>query len=713
MEHPPKRRRIVRRLERPPRDHAVTNEGQHTGLHGMWGIGKVLEIQIAPRQLELRQNAPTPVADIVNKVAQPVKTRLATLHASIVENDQTGLSNMVKSVTNSATAVIEPTVTDISYNSTSPTGRKAPTKSDSSIKGATSTHNDVSSHQAAHIPGHVTPLPAEAAASIRNSALQSQEAVAYGHDQVRSQNTTDSTSATVASQSATPTHSAISVPFADQTSQHVLESPSTPLPSTPGTTSASASYFPSSIASISDFGTRPTGSTSSATSRASNKVSNAQQNSTPNPSTSTSTPSGSRTSSHETSTRNAATTSETASTTESMAEASASRLVTSTPSTTISRSPSALAALSRNSKSTLPSRTPTTLMTLKSSSARLSASSTTLPLSSSSQQLSSSSFLSASATSSSGIGPGGIGNTGNTAPTQSPHSTAAAGAGAGGPPPTPVLVGGIIGGVAGLVLILLALLFLLRWRRGKMGQRRLISPSMTQTSSPAAATQSGTGTQRSSNVPIAAAGFFGRPRPSSSQTAATTDTAPSERGFQKISGRKLDPVLQSGGDGYGIASGPSGGPSTGAGRGGGPDQAIPAPGLRPSPPQSLSGSSFYRDSRGFYGGVIPKDESTSDPIDPSTSPTSSSPPQFPSPPISGVRSSEVPNMRPGPARQPVINQPGFLPVRTPSRAQGPPPRPARATPPPILEHPRDGVGRSRPSQDGSRGSRFREVTPSP
>lgn len=339
--------------------------------------------------------------------------------------------------------------------------------------------------------------------------------------------------------------------------------------------------------------------------------------------------------------------------------------------------------------------------------------------------------------SSSGIGAGGVGGSGNTAAAPSPTTSSGSGSGGSSTPPTPVLVGGIVGGVAGAALVIFALLLFLRWRRGKVGQRRNISPPIPQTLGPGGVPHSGNMTQRSSTTPIAAAGFFGRLRPASSQTATTADTAPSERGFQKISGRKLPSVLASGGDGYGgaaaigssAAAAAAAGPSTRApapkgkilAPGQGPFAGL-APALRPDiQPHTLSGSSFYRDSHGFYGGLVPED--TRAETDTSSSPSNS--PPFPAPLNVANRSAqglgspsnrppEVANMRPGPARTPVINQPGIVPLRTPSRANQPPPRPARATPPPRNENPfRDGLGRSHPSQDGSRGSRFREDTTPP
>ncbi len=327
-----------------------------------------------------------------------------------------------------------------------------------------------------------------------------------------------------------------------------------------------------------------------------------------------------------------------------------------------------------------------------------------------------SSSSNASGANSGGLGAGGASNTGT-----APSSTSTSGPGSSGGGLTPQgkdLVGGIVGGVAGLVLIIAALLFLLRWRRRQTGQRRIISPPLPQDRGAAGGE---TMTQRSSNVPIAGAGFFGRLRPSSSNTAGTTDTAPSERGFQKISGRKLpspyDNRAMSSGAPPAIPTGASAASPQAVAPGQGPYTGL-APALRPSPPQSMSGSSFYRDSHGFYGGAAP--ETSSDPADRSVSPGSSASPTYP-PPLSVIgkapgqggspsRRPEVANMRPGPARQPVINQPGSVPIRTPSRAKGPPSRPLLGTPPPIIEDPRDALGRSHPSQDGSRASRFKEST---
>ena len=279
------------------------------------------------------------------------------------------------------------------------------------------------------------------------------------------------------------------------------------------------------------------------------------------------------------------------------------------------------------------------------------------------------------------------------------------------------MVGGVVGGLAGLAAVLLLLLFLLRWRRRKM-QHRTISPPISQ-SLPPGVTGTAPTTQRSSVVPFAAGGFFRRMRPGSGQTAETTETTASERGFQNLGGRKLESVLSSRGDGYsdpapGVA--PRGYAGTAAGLGLAAGVASPAtrqPGLGPghSDNETLSGSSFYRDSQGFYGG---NEAGVGPSSPPPTSPTSVEG----SPPGEGFAVT-----RPGPARTPVINQPGFAGFRPPpgtGRGTPPPvgrgttpPGTGRGTPPPRNMTPQlrlqDEVGRSHPSFDGSRGSRFSEA----
>ncbi|KAI9664134.1 MAG: hypothetical protein M1829_006001 [Trizodia sp. TS-e1964] len=227
-----------------------------------------------------------------------------------------------------------------------------------------------------------------------------------------------------------------------------------------------------------------------------------------------------------------------------------------------------------------------------------------------------------------------------------------------GNPPTPVVVGGVVGGICGVAILCLIALFLYKWRKRRLHGVQVHSP-LEQMEQP----RSGTMTARSSETPFAvsnaaamAGGGFLRRFTASSQQTATSDATTSERGFYKVSGRKIPSVLTSGGDGYGADE------ST--------NQHV------------LSGSSFYRDSAGFYGG----------PASP-TSPTNSTGPS---------RDGGVAALRPSPARTPVTSHAPFTPMSASPTSPHPPAR--RFGSP-------DGLGRSHPSHDGShvsRGSRFRE-----
>jgi len=282
-------------------------------------------------------------------------------------------------------------------------------------------------------------------------------------------------------------------------------------------------------------------------------------------------------------------------------------------------------------------------------------------------------------------GPGNPAGTGATAPAAS--STAGAGSGSETNPSVaaPAVVGGVVGGVAGLTIILVFLLFILRWRRRKMldrqtrnGDSEMAPPGTAQ--STAAMAQSAAPFAETGLVP-----FFRKLRPHSGQTTATTETTSSERGFQNLGGRKIESVLISGGDGYG-----------GAGRGS---------------VGNVSSSSFYRDSQGTYGGPGSLPSSMfvgpgSPTLSPSMSPLASHPVSGEFGAFHDPRSSdkEVAVMRPGPNRVPV-RSPGFSTTATP-----PPSKPApQASPPPLVRP--DGIGRSHPSMDGSRGSKFAENLP--
>ncbi|KAI9843866.1 MAG: hypothetical protein M1838_002423 [Thelocarpon superellum] len=165
---------------------------------------------------------------------------------------------------------------------------------------------------------------------------------------------------------------------------------------------------------------------------------------------------------------------------------------------------------------------------------------------------------------------------------------------------------------------------------------------------------------RASQVPLAAAAFIRRWRPESQQSAST-ETAPSEQGFVRVSGRKIPSVLGgAGGDGYG----------------GGYDKEIPTDSYDAT--RALPGRTFR-------------------PITPASRPTptgSSSGPYAFDGTMKDAEAGAV--LRSSPARTPVVSRGSLSPFPTP---------PATSTRRPPAS---DGVGRSHASHDGSRGSRFTE-----
>ena len=96
-----------------------------------------------------------------------------------------------------------------------------------------------------------------------------------------------------------------------------------------------------------------------------------------------------------------------------------------------------------------------------------------------------------------------------------------------------------MGGVAGLSLVLIFIFLFIRWRR-KRAVDRGIEPT---------ARSAEMASHRSSDTPLVPG--FKRWLGRSSTTRDAVAPAPGERGFQKISGRKIPPALSTGGDGYG------------------------------------------------------------------------------------------------------------------------------------------------------------------
>lgn len=178
-------------------------------------------------------------------------------------------------------------------------------------------------------------------------------------------------------------------------------------------------------------------------------------------------------------------------------------------------------------------------------------------------------------------------------------------------PPTPVVVGGVVGSIAGVVLLVVAVLYFIRWRKRNRGMITLGGGSIAGQDDH---NEQGSGamTERRSagfTLPSSFAAIANK-RFSRNNESANTAAAPAEKGFYRISGRKLPSVLQHGGDGYG--GGPVGN----------------------------NGEPVYRDSHAFFGGRGP-----------------------PSPPLGTINrrsTGGVPIYRPSPARTPTREENPFV-----------------------------------------------------
>ena len=300
--------------------------------------------------------------------------------------------------------------------------------------------------------------------------------------------------------------------------------------------------------------------------------------------------------------------------------------------------------------------------------------------SSTSSSSTSTSSTSSSYTASSSNVYGGSGSVGSptgtgTAPTTT--ETQGSGQGSASNPNTPKIVGGVVGSVAGVALILFLLFYYLRRRGflvGKMGR-----PTILNDSAAGAGAGAGSGEvveRRESKDPLFTASYLApafmkrwRQSTATTRSGSTVDSAPSERGFQKISGRKLPPVFTHGGDGYG--GGLDGDSPTGPGF----PATSPATG-------SIGSPSFYAPPPTLPYGV-PLDSNYTREVEEHTPPSQPNPVHLP---ISSAVSVATP-ITVTPA-QPIAQPQSAVPFA--------PPRP-------------DGLGRSLPSFDGSRSSRFTEV----
>ncbi|KAI4688749.1 uncharacterized protein J4E84_004679 [Alternaria hordeiaustralica] len=214
---------------------------------------------------------------------------------------------------------------------------------------------------------------------------------------------------------------------------------------------------------------------------------------------------------------------------------------------------------------------------------------------------------------------------------------------------TPQVVGSVVGSLAGAALILAIILLLLRRHKRKQGGAlQLTGDDHTDNNQ----SMRQAPTTASTLAPIA---FLNRFSGLSGKTAET-NLSGGERSFQRVSGRKLPSAFSEGMT------------SDQFSRGG-----------------TMSGSSFYQDEHGTYGGPGMSKEFGKEIGD---SPTN--------------RESGPMNIRPSPARTPVIRHPDDGNPFSDRHYLSPPQSPNPDAPP------RGTLGRSLPSADGSRSSRFTE-----
>lgn len=144
------------------------------------------------------------------------------------------------------------------------------------------------------------------------------------------------------------------------------------------------------------------------------------------------------------------------------------------------------------------------------------------------------------------------------APTSTVSPAPAPPSGSGLPPAAQsAVIGGVVGGVAGIAILALVLMVLLKWRKGHRGGLLLLGDGDSTVGdkgdSPGRGPRPGGGgpvTERSIPfaVPAALASLTGNRR--ALEDAPRQSVVAEEKGFHRVSGKKLISVLESGGDGY-------------------------------------------------------------------------------------------------------------------------------------------------------------------
>lgn len=245
---------------------------------------------------------------------------------------------------------------------------------------------------------------------------------------------------------------------------------------------------------------------------------------------------------------------------------------------------------------------------------------------------------------------GGGGQPGGLAAPTSGASTEAQDNGPITPLETPQVVGSVVGSLAGAALILAIILLLLRRHKRRRGGALQLTDN-DRTDNDRSMREAPPRPARASIIPSAFLHRFS----GMSRSTAETSLSGGERSFQRVSGRKLPSAFSDGMT------------SDQFSRGG-----------------TMSESSFYQDDQGIYGGPGLAKEFGKEIGD------------------SPKRESGQMSFRPGPARTPMIRNPDD-PFSDVYRSHLSPPQ----SPNPMFP-PRGTLGRSLPSADGSRSSRFTE-----
>ncbi|KAK8065328.1 hypothetical protein PG997_012075 [Apiospora hydei] len=254
-------------------------------------------------------------------------------------------------------------------------------------------------------------------------------------------------------------------------------------------------------------------------------------------------------------------------------------------------------------------------------------------------------------------GGAGSGSSADGSPDGSPDGSSDGSSGSGSKPTPPgTVAGSVIGSVAGVAFLLVLALMLLRWKKRQNALKLRDSnksPGGLITGAgvaagkdnpfddphpPATANSSAMSQRRSAPfaIPAALANLTGSQKRYSDRTDAASVEG-GEKGFQKVSGRKLPSVLHYGGDGYS------------------------EPSNRDTVMSDQSSMSYYRDSQGFFSGPGMPRLALGSPMRPE---------------------SGVPVFHEGPARKAQTETGHFSPTNLEPPA-------------------RDPLGRSHPSQDGS------------